>query len=168
MRTIELRPLTAEGFAAYGEVLAFPDEPGRVYFERALANGRLDARASLSLVRKPPIDALPLQARVMERHEFSSQTFLPLGPARWLVVVAPHLASGAGPDMTRGEAFLVGANQGVTYGADVWHHPLTVLDAPADFAVFMWRDGTSGDEEFVDVGPVAVALGWGPGTRGGT
>lgn len=158
MRTIRVRSLSADGFAAYGEVLAVPDEPGRVYFERALANGRVDARASLSLVRKAPIDALPLQARVMERHEFSSQTFVPLGPARWLVVVAPHLPTEAGPDMAKAEAFLVGPGQGVTYGANVWHHPLTVLDTPTDFAVFMWRNGTSGDEEFVDVGPVAVAL----------
>ena len=157
MRTIRVRPLTADGFAAYGEVLAVPDDPGRAYFERALANRRAEARASLSLVRKPPIDGLPLEARVMERHEFSSQTLVPLGPARWLVVVAPHLATEAKPDASRMEAFLVGPGQGVTYGADVWHHPLTVLDAPAEFAVFMWRDGTAGDEEFVDIEPVVVA-----------
>jgi ureidoglycolate lyase len=34
-----------------------------------------------------------------------------------------------------------------------WHHPLTVLDGPASFAVLMWRDGTTGDEEFVPVDP---------------
>lgn len=159
MHTIKARLLTAEGFGDYGEILAVPDEPGRVYFEAALSNGRHDARPSLSMVRKSPIDALPLEARVMERHEFSSQTFVALGPARWLVVVAPHLANAAKPDVSRMEAFLAGPNQGVTFAANVWHHPLTALDAPAEFAVFMWRNGTASDEEFVDVAPVVVALG---------
>jgi ureidoglycolate lyase len=45
----------------------------------------------------------------------------------------------------------------VTYAADTWHHPLTVLGGlPATFAVWMWRDGTAGDEEFVDIGPVRI------------
>ena len=93
----------------------------------------------------------------MERHAWSSQSFVPLDPARWLVLVAPHAAAG-GPDMARAAAFVAGPGQGVTYGADVWHHGLTVLDAPARFAVFMWRDGTVGDEEFVDVEPFTVEL----------
>ena len=45
-------------------------------------------------------------------------------------------------------AFLAGPGQGVTYHANTWHHPLTVLDRPARFAVVMWRDGTRTDEEF--------------------
>ena len=45
-------------------------------------------------------------------------------------------------------AFLVGAAQGITYHANTWHHPLTILDRPARFAVVMWRDGTRTDEEF--------------------
>ena len=40
-----------------------------------------------------------------------------------------------------------------------WHHPVTVLDAPASFAVLMWRDFTAGDEEFVDVKtPVTIVI----------
>ena len=49
-------------------------------------------------------------------------------------------------------------DQGVTYKADTWHHPLTVLDRPAAFAVFMWLDGSKGDEEFVTLPtPVTIA-----------
>jgi ureidoglycolate lyase len=40
----------------------------------------------------------------------------------------------------------------------VWHHELTVLDGPLGFGVFMWRDGTAGDEEFVDIAPVTIVL----------
>jgi ureidoglycolate lyase len=40
-----------------------------------------------------------------------------------------------------------------------WHHPVTVLDGPASFAVLMWRDGTAGDEEFVPVtAPLTIVL----------
>jgi ureidoglycolate lyase len=83
----------------------------------------------------------------MERHEFSSQSFLPLDVSRWIVVVAPSGTDG-GPDPSRAVAFLVGPSQGVTYDANTWHHPLTILDWPARFAVVMWRDGTRTDEEF--------------------
>ncbi len=91
----------------------------------------------------------------MERHVFSSQSFIPLGPARFLVLVAPHSPLG-GPDMARAEAFLAAPGQGVTYAANIWHYGMTVLDAPARFAVLMWRDGTEKDEEFVDVAPFTL------------
>ena len=149
-------PLTAAAFAPFGEVLTPPDAPGHDYFERALANGRPGAWPSLSLTLREPAVS-PVTVTAMERHAWSSQSFVPLDPARWLVLVAPHIAAG-GPDMARAAAFVAGPGQGVTYGADVWHHGLTVLDAPARFAVFMWRDGTAGDEEFVDVEPFAVEL----------
>ena len=51
------------------------------------------------------------------------------------------------------------AGQGVTYAMGTWHHPVTVLDGPASFAVLMWRDGTAGDEEFVPVTtPLTIVL----------
>lgn len=151
---MRIEPLTAEGFAPFGEVLAVPDAPGRAVFERALLSTRPEARPSLSLSLKEPAGG-PLAVQVMERHAFSSQSFVPLGPARFLALVAPHAADGT-PDMARARAFLAGPGQGITYGADVWHHPLVVFDAPARFAVFMWRDGTVGDEEFVDVAPFTL------------
>ncbi len=77
---------------------------------------------------------------------------------RWLAIVAPHGADGL-PDMARAAAFLARADQGVTYGADVWHHPFTVIDQPGRFAVFMWKDGTAADDEFVEVAPFEVDIG---------
>jgi|SRR6266568_8687907 len=141
-------PLRAENFAPYGDVLEAPPEPGRIYFNSALGNGRAGAAPSLSVAHVAPLAALPLVARQMERHEFSSQSFMPIDAGRWLVIVAPK-AAGGGPDAAQARAFLVGPGQGVTYRPDTWHHPLTVLDRPARFAVFMWLDGTRTDEEFV-------------------
>lgn len=144
------RPLSAEGFAPFGDVLAVPADPGRAYFESGLGNRRLQARPSLSLSRRLPTPGPEILIETLERHEFSSQSFVALDVSRWLVVVAPH-AAGGGPDAARAVAFLAGPGQGVTYRADVWHHGLTVLDRPASMAVFMWRDGGPLDEEFVAV-----------------
>jgi len=46
-------------------------------------------------------------------------------------------------------AFLAGPGQGVTYRVDTWHHPLTVLDRAARFAVLIWLERSQTDEEFV-------------------
>lgn len=150
-----VRALSAEAFAPYGDVLAAPEAPGRTYFEAALGNGRTQARPSLSMVNRAPIEGLPLAVSMMERHEFSSQSFVPIDVSRWLVIVCPH-AAGGGPDTSKAAAFVAHGGQGVTYRPNTWHHSLTVLDRPAQFAVFMWRDGTASDEEFVPVTPFTV------------
>jgi ureidoglycolate lyase len=154
-RTVRIEPLTRDGFAGFGDVLTPPAGAGRLYYETALHNGRSAVPPSLSLSRIETATSLPLEAVQMERHPESSQSFVPLGPVPFLVVVAPHAADGR-PDTARVRAFLAEGGVGVTYGADVWHHPLTVLAAPAGFAVFMWRDGGPGDEEFVDVEPFTI------------
>lgn len=151
-------PLTSAAFLPYGDVLEGPAILGRTSFEDALANRRPSARPSLSLVVKAPATSLPIRSHQMERHQFSSQSFIPQDAGRWLVVVAPHLAQGVGPDMARARCFLARGDQGVTYGADVWHHPFTVLDREARFAVLMWKDGSKQDDEFVDVAPFEIAL----------
>ena len=48
-------------------------------------------------------------------------------------------------------AFVVPGDVGITYHINVWHHLLAVLDRAARFAVFMWRDDSPQDEEFVAV-----------------
>ena len=98
------------------------------------------------------------QVTVLERHEHSSQTFIPLSVKRYLVLATLD-APGGGPDLARLRAFVARAGQGVTYAMGTWHHPVTVLDGPASFAVLMWRDGTAGDEEFVPVTtPLTIVL----------
>lgn len=157
MMFLKAEPLTSAAFLPFGEVIECPRIPGRTYFEDALANLRPKARPSISLTVKAPLTTLPLRSTTMERHEFSSQSFIPQEGGRWLVIVAPH-AAGGGPDMARARAFLARPDQGVTYGADVWHHPFTVLDREARFVIVMWRDGSQGDEEFVEVPEFGVEL----------
>jgi ureidoglycolate lyase len=148
MRTIFAEPITAEAFAPFGELLAPPDGFSRNYFDAALSNARPSARPSLSVAVAEPIKSLPMDAVHMERHAFSSQSFVPMDAERYLAIVAPH-AAGGGPDTERARAFLVAGRYGITFRADIWHHPMAVLDRPSTFAIVMWLDGSAGDTELV-------------------
>jgi len=151
------QPLTREAFAPYGDVIDVFEQPGRTYYEDALGNLRPTARPSLSVSVKTETHDRPLRIDLLERHEFSSQTFMPLDVGRWLIVVAPHGADG-GPNVDQTQAFIATAQQGITYKPNIWHYGNTVLDRPGRFAIFMWRDGTAGDEEFVPVTPFTIHI----------
>jgi ureidoglycolate lyase len=158
MRTLATEPLSAAAFAPFGQVIEHPADFGRVYVSEALANGRPGAKPSLSMTHSRFLSTPHLEAVKMERHEFSSQSFVPVDVSRYLVIVAPHGTDGR-PDPARLRAFVARGDQGVTYGMNVWHHPLTVLDRPGRFAVYMWLDGGRGDEEFVDLpAPVNITF----------
>lgn len=156
MTLLTPRPLTAEAFAPFGHVLDLPTEPGRVDYSAFNRNLRGAAAEVCFRTSLTPPSTLPLVTRTMERHAFSSQAFLPVDVARYLILVAPHGPDG-GPDPAGLVLFLANGDQGITYGADVWHHPMTVLDRPAVFATVMFLDGGAGDEEFVDL-PHEVTL----------
>ncbi|KFY83559.1 hypothetical protein V500_10035, partial [Pseudogymnoascus sp. VKM F-4518 (FW-2643)] len=86
---------------------------------------------------------------IMERHPFTTQSFIPLGlsasdpQTRYLVIVAPNLAPSAGglaaadpaarlpgknlPDLSKMKAFIARGDQGVTYAPGTWHAPMVVL-----------------------------------------
>jgi ureidoglycolate lyase len=82
----------------------------------------------------------------------------PLDVGRWLVVVCPHAPLG-GPDVAHSRALIAGPDQGITYRMNTCHRGLTVLDRPGRFAMIMWLDGSSGDEEFVPVTPFTIRPG---------
>jgi ureidoglycolate lyase len=148
------RPLSAQAFAPYGDVVEAPAKPGRAYFETSVRNLRPVADPRLWMLTRLPASP-PLEFTSLERHQFSSQSFVPIEIGRWIVVVAPHAEQG-GPDVSRVQAFMALPTQGVSYRPDVWHGSLTVLDRPARLCVFMWLDGTQADEEFVSVPPFIV------------
>ena len=144
-----IEPISVQAFAPYGTVVRPPADIGRTAYPDALINTRPNARATLSASRAMP-KTLPLTGSVMERHRFSSQTFFPLDVARYVVIVAPHGATGM-PDMERARALMVPGDTAITYAADSWHHPMIALDRPACFSVLLWRDGTDADMEVVSL-----------------
>jgi len=144
---IALKPLDAASFAPFGQVISRPARIGdRASYEAGLSSRRPRATIRLWVNRVRPTTP-PLVATKLERHRYSSQTFLPLSVSRYIVITAPSLASGA-PDVDGIVGFIAEGTQGITYAADVWHHPICALDESASFTVLMWQDDSPGDEEW--------------------
>ena len=146
MRDLPLTPLTEATFAPFGTVVEYSREERRRRLIEELQNARPHARPHLDFATVAR-QSLPLTVTVMERHRFSSQSFMPVDAERYLVVVAPDAPEG-GPDMAAARVFAATGRQSVTYRAGVWHHPLTPLDRDAVFAILTFRAGDAGDDEF--------------------
>jgi ureidoglycolate lyase len=147
---LKIEPIDAAAFMSFGQLIP-PQAPGQGRQElfEELQNERASARPRLSMATVEP-KALPLTAVQMERHVHSSQVFVPVDSAGYLVVVAPHGADGM-PDLGKIRAFRVPGDTGLNYRADTWHHPLSALERTGRFAILTFVDGTSADEQFVDL-----------------
>jgi ureidoglycolate lyase len=147
---LKIEPIDAAAFMPFGQLIP-PRAPGQGRQElfEELQNERASARPRLSMATVEP-KALPLTAVQMERHVHSSQVFVPVDSAGYLVVVAPHGADGM-PDLGKIRAFRVPGDTGLNYRADTWHHPLSALERTGRFAILTFVDGTSADEQFVDL-----------------
>jgi ureidoglycolate lyase len=88
------------------------------------------ARVILNLFRGQA-RAFPYSVTMMERHPFGSQSFSPLLPKPFLVVVSEDENGKPGEP----KVFLATGGQGVNYRANVWHHPLMSLNDTSDFLV---------------------------------
>lgn len=140
MQTIKIEPLTREAFEPFGDVIEIAAEMGshpinggttqRFHdLSTAIAQGE-DARVVLSMARGQPF-SLPYDLTMVERHPDGSQAFVPVMPARFLVIVA-HDDSGT-PGTPR--AFMAGKGQGINYFRNTWHGALTALDNVTDFLI---------------------------------
>ncbi len=157
MSMIKIRPITAEAFAPFGEVLAprAADtkliNAGRCERHHALATvERAGGEAIISIFRSEPV-SLPYDCALLERHPLGSQAFVPLGSDPWLSIVAPDAGGQPGTPI----AFLVPAGVGVNLRAGVWHGVLTPLDRAGDFLV-VDREGAGVNLEEVVIAPVTV------------
>jgi ureidoglycolate lyase len=147
-------PIDRAAFAPFGNLIDVELSGARTDKIGGIANRRADAQFHLSTARIAPA-AFPLALVELERHPFTSQSFLPLEASRYLVCVAANDPNGW-PDVNTLRAFTVPAGTGITYSAGTWHHPMIALDAPASFAIVMWC-GEDANEEFVDLAhPIAV------------
>lgn len=112
---------------------------------------------------------------ILERHPYTTQTFIPLGlspkeqqQAQYLVIVAPSLPPspvdeslpvpatsssdcnhpGRGlPDLNNIKAFIANGAQAVTYAAGTWHAPMVALGKkPIDFIVVQFANGVNTED----------------------
>ncbi|MCJ1311940.1 hypothetical protein MMC25_005614 [Agyrium rufum] len=99
-----------------------------------------------------------LDLRIMERHPYTTQTFLPLGLtpedlSTSFVVIVARTETGAvegGRDAVHVEsirAFVGNGSQGVTYGKGTWHAPMIVVGRRnIEFAVVQYMNDVAEDD----------------------
>jgi ureidoglycolate lyase len=141
-----LQPAVASLLDPFGTLHERPGVGMRQRLDTAMANGREAAALRMSLTTKAP-SPLPCLIGEMERHPFSTQTFIPVDAGPWLAVVAPSTPDGLAPDLDRLTGLLLRGDQGLTYALGVWHAPLTALERPACFITTIWRDGSERDQD---------------------
>lgn len=174
--TIPALPLTAEAFAQYGYVVQSYPNPHHVpkgvkiqsvnqgsatKYNRlspisALTppnNSNVQQSANFSVYRCTPSQQLggstkaKFALNVLERHEYTTQAFLPLagpdGPSRYLIIVALPSKTDGKPDWSTLRAFVATSTQGFSYRPNIWHHPAIALDKTLDFACITNETGNA-------------------------
>ncbi|MCY3879246.1 MAG: ureidoglycolate lyase [Rhodobacteraceae bacterium] len=138
-RDIVPQPLTAAGFAAFGDVLEDSTAPVMINDGMCRRHGDLagldfdsSGRGGISLFVSK-IRTLPYEFELLERHPLGSQAFLPMDGVPFLVIAA---AGDSAPG--RPVAFETDPYQGVNFHRNVWHGVLTPLGGSGRFAVVDW------------------------------
>ena len=154
-RTLTPRPLTAEAFAPFGQVLEatgdfrlINDGMCQRFHDLVTLDFGPGGRAGISVFQAEP-RALPYTFDLIERHPDGSQAFIPMTQHPFLVIVAE------GPEATP-QAFLTAPGQGINLNRGTWHGVLTPLHAPGLFAVVDRIGPTPNLEEYRHATPWTV------------
>ncbi|KAJ5156334.1 Ureidoglycolate hydrolase [Penicillium capsulatum] len=131
-------------------------------------------RALRTISRSQQAEKEVFDVRILERHPFTNQTFIPIDLSShskvgdgeeeplFLVVVAPTrkgevamAKNDAGetitirdpPDLQKVKAFIARGGQAVTYGVGTWHAPMVVLGRRrVDFVVVQYVNGVADED----------------------
>lgn len=162
MTLLQVHPVTAQRFAPYGWLAAADGPAGRPINHGTSV--RVDGVGELALTAEggaPCLAVFRAQARdprgpwrMLERHRLGTQTFVPLGGVRYVVLVATGPAR---PEPETLAAFVVSGQQAITLRAGTWHHGLIALEG-GDFIV-VEREATPIDCDVSEL-PEPVTLAW--------
>lgn len=149
MMQLTPKPLTADAFAPYGEVVDIHSANKELSMNYGMATRYFDlaeidveekgGKTCISLVKSNAIE-LPFSIEKMEYHPFGSQLFYPLCDAPFLILVSTPAET---LDTTKLELFISDGKQGVNYHKGVWHHYLMPLNNDSQFMVV----DRNGDDE---------------------
>jgi ureidoglycolate lyase len=153
----QAKALTSGDFTPFGEVLSVNDlmqnvasnitqanqgSALRVNQATSCLNLRPDtAKANISMFRCQP-RSMPFEIKMLEKHPFSTQIFVPMNHAVYLVVVA---LGDDTPDLNTLQVFRAENLQGISYKPSTWHHPMIVVSPSTDFTCFVYEDASPGD-----------------------
>ena len=160
--TLQPKPLTRERFAPYGDVIETGDidsaamNAARFVRFDDLCSVEMAAggRVAVSIARCRVATSLPYRIDMVERHPLGSQAFVPLSPARMVVVVAPP---GEGVEAADLRAFVTNGRQGINYHRGTWHMPLIAFDAGQEFLIIDRAAGEPNCEEHTLDEPILLA-----------
>nr|ODN79211.1 allantoicase [Cryptococcus depauperatus CBS 7841] len=160
-------PITPENFKPFGHIITTTPSSNHVDTERApdgltvkhnrLApvvstypqdSGAVTGIAVFRATKKVGLErSRVFDVRLMERHPYTSQAFIPMGKAEWsgkgeealsvggeLLVIVAENGIDDRPDPKTVRSFLLPGHQGLSYAPGVWHHPVLVLDSTLDLA----------------------------------
>lgn len=142
---LEARPLTAQNFSAFGTVIGLADpslpsqsiNQGNALRYDLLPDLQLTAQGGWPMLAlfRAQARQFPLAVTEVECHALGSQSFVPLGTQRFVVVVA---AAGPAPKAADLQAFVTDGRQGIVLAPGTWHHALLAVEG-GDFAVIERR-----------------------------
>ncbi len=147
-------PLSREAYEPYGNVIAADETQPYKFANMGTAkrfnhlckveNLRSDkAKLNLCVFRCSPLQSLPLELKLLEKHQQSTQVFMPMAKdCKYLAIVC---LGGDSPDLSTLRAFLVEGAQGVSYYPGVWHYPMTALFSAIDFSCLVFEDESKED-----------------------
>ncbi|NKB61493.1 MAG: ureidoglycolate lyase [Gammaproteobacteria bacterium] len=157
---LAIKPLTAEIFAPYGEVIEletakqFPINEGlTTRFHDLCTINTLEqgGKPIVNVFRTDPIK-LPHRVQKMERHPLGSQAFIPMDDAAFFVLVGKPGDSLMAQDLT---LFITNGRQGINLHKNTWHHFQLCLGERRDFLVID-RGGSGENLEEVEVTGEAI------------
>lgn len=147
------KPLTAEAFIPYGEVVSTGSAKKEFSMNYGLATRYFDlanidieeksGKTCISLVQSNAI-TFPFTVEKMEYHPLGSQLFYPLCDRPFLVLVSTPAET---LDTNKLELFITDGKQGVNYNKNVWHHYLMPLYDDSGFIVV---DRNGNDENCIE------------------
>ncbi|SPF78763.1 Ureidoglycolate lyase [Aliiroseovarius pelagivivens] len=149
MTKITARPLTAEAFAPFGDVLELTDHDSLTInagmCQRHHDLAQLDfgeGRAGISLF-DGKARQFPYALDLVERHPLGSQAFIPMNGVPLLVTVCPDEDGSPGTP----HAFVMRPDQAINLHKGTWHGVLAPIDAQGLYAVVdRIGDGTNLEE----------------------
>ncbi|KAG0344142.1 Allantoicase [Podila humilis] len=167
---IQPQPITNENFEKWGQVVRLPDaDPNAVQVNQGTAQkfshlakftnlrpsatdsanpnpalAAADANIAIFKCYKP-VQESQFQIKLLERHSYSSQMFMPMGGdgnGSYVVVTAEN-----GPDdkpvLETLQAFRCNNTLGINYKPNVWHHPMIVIEKPVQFMTITYESGVA-------------------------
>jgi ureidoglycolate hydrolase len=164
---IKAQKLTKGSYAPYGQVIEAdetqPFKPAnfgrakRFDFLAEAKNMRPDsAPPNVCVFRCSAWTEPQIEVKLLERHEFSTQIFVPMQTGKYITIVAQ---GGSAPDEKTLAAFVMDGPQGISYYPGTWHYPMTVIGKPLDMFCLVYEDGAAGDCEVKNlIQPVLIEL----------